>query len=67
MEYDIANLKISKSSDDLLRQPTNKFNFTNPPFDPIEFSHALVQRMIESGGIGLAANQVRHTIFHFCH
>ena len=34
------------------------FNFQEPPFDPIEFSHELVKFMYENNGIGIAANQV---------
>lgn len=35
-----------------------RFNFTTPPFDPIEFARELVKFVYEQGGIGVAANQV---------
>lgn len=34
------------------------FNFSMPPFDPIEFAKELVKTMYEKNGLGLAANQV---------
>ena len=51
-------MKLVNKDDSVLRQPTSKFDFSNPPFDPIEFSYQLVKTMIDSGGIGLAANQI---------
>jgi peptide deformylase len=41
-----------------LRKPCIKFDFKNPPEDPIELAHDLAQSMIQYNGIGLAANQV---------
>ena len=35
-----------------------QFNFQDPPFDPIEFSQALVKTMYDSNGICLTAPQV---------
>jgi peptide deformylase len=34
------------------------FDFNNPPFDPQDFSLALLKKMIKENGIGLAAIQV---------
>lgn len=51
-------MRLIDHTDPLLRQELEPFDFSNPPFDPIEFSHELVRFMYESGGIGLAANQV---------
>lgn len=43
--------------DPILRQPTPKFDFINPPIDPPTLARNLFDTMIENGGIGLAANQ----------
>lgn len=51
-------MKLVNKEDPVLRQQTQKFDFSNPSFDPIEFSQQLVKTMIDSGGIGLAANQI---------
>lgn len=39
-------------------KPCEKFDFSNPPFDPIQFAQDLVRTMYEHNGIGLSANQV---------
>ena len=41
-----------------LKTACEKFNFDDPPMDPIELSQALVVEMRDFGGIGLAANQI---------
>jgi peptide deformylase len=41
-----------------LSQPTEKFDFSNPPVDPITLAQKLVNVMYEYDGIGLAANQI---------
>lgn len=41
-----------------LLQPCKDFDFSNPPFDPIEFSQTLVKFMHENNALGVAANQV---------
>lgn len=51
-------MKLIRGFDPLLTTPCQKFDFTNPPFDPIEFAVELVKFMYENNGIGLAANQV---------
>ena len=47
-----------KLTDVALLTPCQYFDFSNPPFEPIEFAKQLAKTMIDSGGIGLAANQV---------
>jgi peptide deformylase len=47
-----------KLNDKHLLEKCQEFDFTNPPFDPIEFSHELIKCMYEHNGLGLAANQV---------
>jgi peptide deformylase len=51
-------MNLVKSDDIILKQNCTEFDFSNPPFDPIEFSKELVKFMYDSNGIGLAANQV---------
>lgn len=51
-------MKLVEQNDLILTKVCEPFDFLNPPFDPIEFSNELVKFMYESGGIGLAANQV---------
>lgn len=52
------NFEFVSPDDKILRKPTNKFDFSDPPFDPIEFSKNLVKFMYDNKGIGLAANQL---------
>lgn len=58
MSIDISNLKLVDSSDPILTNECQEFDFNNPPFDPIEFAKNLVRFMYEKNGIGIAANQV---------
>jgi len=45
-------------NDVCLNKVCEDFNFKEPPFDPIEFSHEIMKFMYEKNGLGLAANQV---------
>lgn len=45
-------------SDPLLHQVMEKFDFAEPPMDPIELAHDLAQTMLHHNGLGLAANQI---------
>ena len=49
---------LVKSTDPLLKTKLDKFNFDNPPTNPIELAISLAETMIHNNGIGLAANQV---------
>lgn len=49
---------IYKLSDKNLKNICQDFDFSNPPFDPIEFSKILVKTMYEYNGIGIAYNQL---------
>ena len=51
-------MNLVKHDDRILTTPCAVFDFSNPPFDPIEFSQELVKHMYEWNGVGLAANQV---------
>ena len=42
----------------VLREPTDEFDFENPPEDPKEVEKNLAEAMERFGGIGLSANQV---------
>lgn len=55
---DDSNLKLVDQHDPILNTVCSGFDFSNPPFDPIEFAQKLVKCMYDSNGIGLAANQV---------
>lgn len=51
-------MNLVHHTDPILTTPCQKFDFSNPPFDPIEFAKELTMFMYENNGIGLAANQV---------
>ena len=42
----------------VLRNPTEKFDFDNPQTDPKELEKGLVETMEKYGGLGISANQV---------
>lgn len=42
----------------ILHEPMSKFDFTNPPTDPIQLAKDLTETMIQNKGLGLSANQV---------
>lgn len=50
----------------VLREPLDKFDFANPPTDPIELAQDLVGHMRHFGGIGLSANQLGLPYRVFC-
>ena len=52
------SLKIMDCEHPLLKQEMPKFDFQNPPVNPVELYRDLAETMIEYHGIGLAANQV---------
>jgi peptide deformylase len=51
-------LKLIKFPDPILRQPMPAFDFTNPIIDPIKLEKDMIEIMMTSDGIGLAANQI---------
>ena len=51
-------MELVKHNDPILITQCLPFNFQEPPFYPIEFSHELIKFMYDNNGIGLAANQV---------
>lgn len=50
-------LQLVDSIDPILRTPTEPFDFSNPPMDPLDLVSDLAEAMLASGGIGIAANQ----------
>lgn len=44
--------------DKILKTKLDRFDFSNPPIDPIELAHDLAQTMLDKNGMGLAANQL---------
>jgi peptide deformylase len=59
-------MKLVNYSDPILTTPCQTFNFSDPPFDPIQFAKDIVKFMHENNGIGLAANQVGVPYKVFC-
>lgn len=57
-KIDINNLEFVKTFDPILKEKMPEFDFANPLVDPIEFAKSLVKKMVDSNGLGLAANQV---------
>ena len=51
-------LKLIPSNDPILKTPTQKWDFDNPPFDLEEFVEKLCETMVAERGVGLSANQV---------
>ena len=51
-------MNLVMGNDPILTKVCDEVDFTNPPFDLIDFSQQLVKYMYDTGGIGLAANQV---------
>lgn len=49
--------QLVPSTDPILRQPVEQFDFSNPPTDPIQLAHDLAETMIANNGLGLSANQ----------
>jgi len=51
-------LKLVPPNDSILKKPTEKWDFENPPFDLPEFVENLCDTMVHERGVGLSANQV---------
>ena len=52
------NLELLPPNHPLLKEPTMKFDFDNPPIPPDQLFTTLAEFMVENKGMGLAANQV---------
>jgi peptide deformylase len=51
-------MNLVKHSDPILEERIPEFDFENPSVDPIQLEKDMIELMMSSGGIGLAANQV---------
>lgn len=51
-------MNLVKYSDPILEERIPEFDFENPSVDPIQLEKDMIELMMSSGGIGLAANQV---------
>lgn len=58
--YDLVSHK-----DPILREKLEDLDFVNTDVDPIEFAKILAEKMVEYGGVGLAANQIGKRIRAF--
>ena len=58
-------LELVQPNDPILKQKLEKFDFSNPPEDPIEIAANLADTMLANNGLGLAANQagLSHRVF----
>lgn len=50
--------EILPCSAPILNEPTKRFDFQNPPYNPAELANNLIATMTKYRGLGLAANQV---------
>ena len=57
MQVDINNIFTIIPEDPNLSVPTTKFDFSNPPTDPIGLARQLADTMLANNGLGIAANQ----------
>jgi peptide deformylase len=51
-------LELVRKDHPALLNPTQRFDFDNPPVDPVELFDNLRDTMVANHGVGLAANQV---------
>tara|TARA_A100001201_G_scaffold100650_1_gene86491 strand:- start:45 stop:587 length:543 start_codon:yes stop_codon:yes gene_type:complete len=51
-------VKLVKYNDPILHEAPQRFNFSDPPMDPLQLSEDLKEAMIKFKGVGLSANQV---------
>jgi len=50
-------LDLVPQSDSILHTKCERFDFNNPPMNPIELANSLIETMVAKRGIGLSANQ----------
>lgn len=53
-------------NNDMLRSPTEEFDFNNPQRDPVQLAKELIKCMKDNQGIGLSANQIGIPLRVFC-
>lgn len=54
---EISVLELVSSKHPILRTKMERFDFTNPPVNPIDLANELIQTMNHHNGLGLSANQ----------
>lgn len=57
---------LVKNTDPILSQELPRFDFDNPPVDPIQLAYDLVESMRHHNGLGLSANQIGLPYRAFC-
>lgn len=50
--------ELVSKTDPILKEKIPKFDFSNPPIDPIELAHVLSQTMLHNNGLCLSAPQI---------
>lgn len=50
-------LNLVPETDAILKEELARFDFSNPPTDPVQLAKDLAETMIQNKGLGLAANQ----------
>lgn len=50
--------ELVPKTDPILKEKIPKFDFSNPPIDPVELAHILTQTMLQKNGLGLSAPQI---------
>lgn len=54
----MADLSLISNKEELLHTKMERFDFANPPTDPIALAKTLAEHMITHQGLGLSANQI---------
>lgn len=58
-------LELVKRNDPILKKVAEKFDFNNPPVDPLDLATDLAETLLETDAVAIAANQVGlpHRVF----
>lgn len=59
-------IPLVDKSDPILRRKQSRFDFNNPPTDPIQLAKTLAESMINSGSVALTAAQIGLPYRVFC-
>ena len=51
-------MQLVASNDPVLKKECERFDFSNPPFEPIQFAQDMIKFLYDNNGIGLSANQI---------
>lgn len=58
MQNNFVPIPLVEKNNSILKSKQEKFDFLNPPIEPIELAHILSKNMIKYNAIGLSANQL---------